>query len=211
MTLPLVVLAVFAVGCAWFGVLETWILTAEPAHVAGGVEATSGPVSVSLPGHAAIHAQHHTAGVAALLAAVVGAVLSGLCYWKGLIDPESIRRPLAGVHRFLVQKWQFDHLYDVMFVRPVHVVARWCTSFDRFVLDAFLHRLSRLTVDVANWDRKFDETVVDGLVNVLGDTTFAVGRSLRAVQTGRLRQYVTFIALGVVGLFLLLFVCFPPS
>ena len=36
-----------------------------------------------------------------------------------------------------------------------------------------------------------------------------VSRLLQAVQTGRLRQYVMFIALGVVTLFVLIFALFP--
>ena len=59
------------------------------------------------------------------------------------------------------------------------------------------------------WDRVFDEKVVDRLVNLVGDVTFAVGRSLTVIQTGRLRQYVMFIAVGVVALFALLFVFMP--
>jgi len=62
---------------------------------------------------------------------------------------------------------------------------------------------------VSKWDRVFDETVVDGFVNLLGNSTFAFGRSLRAVQTGRLRQYVMFIVVGVVALFAILFTTFP--
>jgi NADH-quinone oxidoreductase subunit L len=210
MTVPLIVLAVFAVGAAWFGVLEQWILTSEPAHVAAGVTSAF-HVLLTLPGHEAIHAMHNTAGAAALIVAVLGAVLSAIFYWKGLVDPESIRRPFAGVHRFLVEKWQFDNLYDAMFVRPVHTVAAWCAAFDKYVLDAFLHLLSRLTVATSTWDRKFDETVVDGMVNLVGNTTYGVGRNLRMVQTGRLRQYIMFLALGVLGLFLLLFMFFPRT
>ncbi|MBX3438690.1 MAG: NADH-quinone oxidoreductase subunit L [Planctomycetaceae bacterium] len=210
MTVPLIILSVFAIGCAWFGVLENWILTAEPAHVAAGVT-SSYHVLLTMPGHHAIHAMHHTAGLAALIAAVTGLLLSAVFYWKGLVDPEAVRRPLGGVHRFLVDKWQFDYLYDVMFVRPVHIVAFWCTAFDKKVLDGFLHWLSRATVMTSNWDRKFDETMVDGLVNLVGNATYSVGRSLRTVQTGRLRQYVMFIAVGVLGLFVLMFMFFPRT
>jgi NADH-quinone oxidoreductase subunit L len=50
---------------------------------------------------------------------------------------------------------------------------------------------------------------VDGLVNLVGNAVFSVGRSLRTVQTGSLRQYVMFIALGVLTLFVLLYAGFP--
>jgi NADH:ubiquinone oxidoreductase subunit 5 (subunit L)/multisubunit Na+/H+ antiporter MnhA subunit len=90
-------------------------------------------------------------------------------------------------------------------------VARWCQAFDRDCIDAFLHALTRFAVWIAKWDRVFDEKVVDRIVNLLADVTYAVGRSLRAVQTGSLRQYVMSIAVGVVALFIILFALLPWS
>lgn len=221
MTGPLIVLSVFAIGCAWGftvqddghlspGYLVKLLLSSEPAHVAGGA-AAAGTTATALPSHHQIHEQHAAAGAAALLAALTGLVLSWLVYVKKVVDPAAVARQLAGTYRFLVEKWQFDNLYDTMFVRPVHVVARWPQAFDRNLLDGFLHWLSRSAVVVAKWDRVFDEGVVDRLVNVVGDATYAVGRSLRVLQTGRLRQYVMFIAVGVVSLFILLFAFLPRA
>ena len=53
--------------------------------------------------------------------------------------------------------------------------------------------------------------MVDGIVNALANGTFAVGYSLKRVQTGALRNYVMFIALGVVSLFVLVFAFLPRS
>jgi NADH:ubiquinone oxidoreductase subunit 5 (subunit L)/multisubunit Na+/H+ antiporter MnhA subunit len=72
-----------------------------------------------------------------------------------------------------------------------------------------LHALTYATIDVSRLDRRFDEGVIDGMVNAMGDAIFAVGRSLRVIQTGNLRQYVMFIAIGVVALFMLLMMFFP--
>ncbi len=77
------------------------------------------------------------------------------------------------------------------------------------MIDGFLHGLTYLTIDVSRLDRRFDEGVIDGLVNVVGDGIFAIGRSLRVIQTGNLRQYVMFIAIAVVAIFMLLLMFFP--
>ncbi|MEX2288417.1 MAG: NADH-quinone oxidoreductase subunit L [Planctomycetaceae bacterium] len=211
MTGPLVVLALFAAFIVPTGENSTLfkLLThSEPAGVAAGV-AASGTANIALPGHEAIHAVHSEAGTYALMVALAGAIVAYLLYGARLLDPADIKRQFAGLHHFLVEKWQFDNLYDAAFVRPVRVVAAWCAAIDRIVFDGFLHGICRVGIDVSRWDRKFDENVVDGLVNLVGDVTFSVGRSLRAVQTGRLRQYIMFIALGVMVLFLLLFMFFP--
>ena len=64
---------------------------------------------------------------------------------------------------------------------------------------------------VGTIDRKFDEQFVDGLVNVVGNVTRSVGVSLAVFQTGRIRQYVMFIAVSVVALFALLFAFMPKA
>ncbi len=57
---------------------------------------------------------------------------------------------------------------------------------------------------VARLDEWIDRIFVDGLVNGLARVTYAVGLRLRAVQSGNLRQYVMWIAVGTVALFLLI-------
>ena len=96
-----------------------------------------------------------------------------------------------------------------MFVRPVHVIASCFARFDLRVLDGIVHRIARTGITVSAWDRKFDEGVVDRSIDWGAEKTQEVARSLQAVQTGRLRQYVMFIALGVVTLFVLIFALFP--
>jgi NADH-quinone oxidoreductase subunit L len=145
----------------------------------------------------------------ALLAAVLGLGLAYVLYGSRVLNPDDIRRQLAGLYDFLVDKWRFDTLYDVMFVCPVKIVATWCQSFDKHVLDAVLDGSANWTVNVSKWDRWFDEGMVDGLVNLVASATHSVGASLRVVQTGRLRQYVMWIAVGVVVLFAALFSALP--
>ena len=217
MTVPLLVLSVFAICCTWGfevhdghltpGYLVQLMISAEPAHVATGLEAAS----LAIPGHDAVHAVHDTAGAAALFAAFAGLIVAYLIYVRGIVDPRTVSRQVGSTYAFLVDKWRFDTLYDVMFVQPVHIVAGWCQEFDRVFLDGFLHGMSRATIFVSHWDRVFDELVVDKVVNLVADSTFAVGRSLKAVQTGRLRQYVMFIAVGVVISFMLLLMFLPRA
>jgi len=210
MTIPLMVLSVFAICVAFGGEkgpLYRLLSHSEPAGVSAGLTAAAG--GISLPGHHAIHAVHADAGTLALLAAFAGLIVAFLLYGLRVVNPSDIARQLRGLHGFLVEKWQFDHLYDAVFVRPVLVVSRWFAAFDRVVIDGFLHSLTFAALDVSRLDRRFDEGVIDGLVNVVGEGIFAIGRSLRVIQTGSLRQYVMFIAIGVVALFMLLLMFFP--
>jgi len=211
MTAPLLVLSLLAATCAIggeSGPLFKMLAFSEPVP-AGATTAASSPVTVALPTHAQVHNVHGTAGGLALLAAALGTLVAYLLYCRKVLNPAEIGRQFSGVYGFLVDKWRFDELYDFLFVRPAHSVARWCQSFDKVVLDGILHGASSLMVMVSTWDRWFDERMVDGLVNLIGQVTGQAGRSLRVVQTGRLRQYVMWIAVGVVVLFAALFTTLP--
>ena len=215
MTYPLIALSIFAAGCGWglFSVGEDAplyrLITASETVPAVERVVSAGPAHVTIPSHQGhesdVHKVHSTAGMLALIAAFIGFGLAYMLYVQGAINPKDIRKQFPGIYDFLVDKWRFDTLYDFMFVHPVHVVSAWCYSFDRNVLDPILHASAKLTVVTAKWDRKFDETMVDGLVNLVGTVTFSIGSSLKVVQTGRLRQYVMWIGVGVVVLFGALF------
>jgi NADH-quinone oxidoreductase subunit L len=204
MTVPLLILSLFAAFVAApgdQGILSRLLAASEPAGVADGLLATEG-AGISLPSHAAIHVKHATAGAYALLVAVLGALTAYLFYGARLVDPGEVRRQFASLHTFLVEKWWFDELYNVMFVRPVHIVARWCSAIDKNVFDGFLHFMARGAVAVSQWDRIFDEQIIDGFVNRLAGVTYATGRIFSLLQTGKLRQYVMFIVVGVLGIWL---------
>lgn len=211
MTLPLVVLAVFAWFCAFGGEqgnLYLMLTGDAPDYVAAGIPAATA-TGLTMPDHAAVHAVHAQAGTWALVAALSGAFLAYVLYGMRAVNVEDMKNSLAGVHGFLSNKWAFDDLYDALFMRPAHKVAAFCAWIDRALFDSILHALAKITVLVAKWDRIFDENVVDGFVNLIGSATQSFGRSLRTVQTGKLRQYVMFIVVGVVVLFAVLFSTFP--
>ena len=91
----------------------------------------------------------------------------------------------------------------------MHKVGSLCVAIDQKILDMLINGSAKVTVWVSGWDRWFDEKLVDGLVNLVGQATQSAGRSLRVVQTGQLRQYVMWIAVGVVVLFAALFTALP--
>ncbi len=212
MTGPLLALSVFAAFCAFGGEngpLYKLITGDQPAHVAHGVASVAGSGQISLPGHQSVLAVHGTAGTFALIAAASGTLFAWLLYGTTMVNVAEIKRQLSGLHGFLANKWHFDELYDALFVNPSHLVGKLCTWIDKSVFDGIIHASAKVMIFISKWDKVFDETIVDGFVNLMGTSTFAVGRSLRVIQTGRLRQYVMFIVVGVVALFAILFTTFP--
>lgn len=197
MTLPLVFLAAFSAGVAW-----GWPLWEADASYLGHLLEKAEPPSafsdfVDEKGEA--HETHLVAGGLALAAALVGAALAVVTYWKPQVDPAAIRAKLGGLYTFLLRKWYFDEAYDTAVVRPTVQLAFAVASADKRPTDA-----QPPPGQLEPPPKRFDLFTLDGWLNALGQAVDAVGQSLRAVQTGQLRSYVLFLALTVVALLVIL-------
>jgi NADH-quinone oxidoreductase subunit L len=135
--------------------------------------------------------------------ALVGFILATAFYGVKSDDPEDARRRFSPIYSFLYHKWWFDELYQLAFVRPVMYVSQLVAELDRKGIDGLADGLARWTTAVSLADDWIDRIFVDGLVNLIARWSYGVGLGLRNVQTGNLRQYVMFIVVGTVALFVL--------
>jgi len=212
MTVPLVILATFAVIVTWnipFTELGLVPLL-EQATPEGTAEGSVPGLLLPQVTHPAEHVSHqHGFHVSATLwaygAALAGFTLATAFYGLRKLDPEEARRQFPGVHRFLLNKWWFDELYHFVFVRPVLTVSGWIAAVDRRGIDWLADNSARVVVAVSRLDDWIDRTFVDAAVNLTARWTFAAGMKLRTVQTGSLRQYVMWLAVGTVALFVLVY------
>jgi NADH-quinone oxidoreductase subunit L len=146
------------------------------------------------------HATHVTATIVAFSTAMSGLVLAILFYGIGVLSPNDVRQQFSPIYRFLLNKWYFDELYNTIFVRPTHFVSGLIAKFDKRVIDGIIDGLAWCAKRLASFDDLLDRYLVDGIVNLTANWTFSAGRSLRSVQTGKLRQYVMLIVIGTVAL-----------
>lgn len=211
MYVPLVVLAVFAVGVGWnlpfTGLSVTNLL--EQARPAGTLTTVHGGMfltDVIYPDEHASHvgSVHVVATLTATATALSGFLLAVIFYGLAILSPAEVRQQFAPIYNFLLNKWYFDELYNLLFVRPTHWISGMIARFDKKGIDWFIDNLAVWTRAVANFDDLIDRYVVDGLVNLSAAWTYSFARSLRSVQTGKLRQYVMLIVIGTVALTILI-------
>jgi NADH:ubiquinone oxidoreductase subunit 5 (subunit L)/multisubunit Na+/H+ antiporter MnhA subunit len=143
---------------------------------------------------------------------VAGILLAAAFFWQRALNPDDVRRQFAPVYNLLVNKWWFDELYDAIFVQPTMVISRLISAFDKRWIDGFLDRLALGCIWFSRlWDLVADRTLVDGFVNLLAGWTYSLGVSLHAIQTGKIRQYVMFIVIGAVAIFVLISFFWSPT
>lgn len=203
MTAPLVILAFFAVTYGWVGIPEHF-------PVLGGL--VPNWIHEFVGGTLAEHPEALEFNAIPLLTSLVvaiGGLTLGYLVYRNVNSPaeDKLQIPL------LQNKYYFDEAYDFLFVKPAYwfaetFVYKW---MDKGLIDGILHIFAPVTDGIGSFIRnKFDlpfinEIVGDGSANV----TYWFGGKLRAIQTGRVQQYlmfalVTFIVVGAALYFFLL-------
>lgn len=209
MVVPLVALSILAIVAGWtlpggFG-LANLLEQARPAGTAATMSDTFLFGNLTVPAEHLSHegAIHVTATLTAFTTAAAGVLLAAAMYLWRIISPATVAAVFRPIYSFLANRWYFDELYNAIFVRPVFAVAHLASGTDRGVIDRFIDGVAWSARQLAGLDSWIDRNLVDGLVNATATATWNVGLELKKLQTGRLRQYVMFIVVGTVALFVL--------
>ncbi len=184
MTVPLMVLAFFAITYGWVGIPEHFPLL-------GGI----------LPnwfhdfvGHTLEHVPEAPAFSWVPLLTSIFVALGGLTL--GWLVYRNVRTPAGDRLQFpvLKHKWYFDEAYDFLFIKPAYwfaetFVYKW---MDKGAIDGFLHFIARATGTIGTAIRTYIDLKV--INEFMGDGTGRVvqwmGVNLRPIQTGRIQQYM---------------------
>ena len=189
MTLPLVGLAVFAIGAGWLGITNDF-------PIIGGLlpNYMHDFVGETLAEHPEAIRFNWIPLLTSLAVAFGGLFLGWLVYRNvsaGEADP--LEKPLGPVYSLLKNKYYFDELYDFIFVRPAYWISRNFTYLwlDRRIIDGFLHGVARVAYSLGGLFRNYiDRPIVNGFGDFVGESVKRLGRGARFIQTGRIQQYM---------------------
>jgi NADH-quinone oxidoreductase subunit L len=107
---------------------------------------------------------------------VIGTVIAYLFYIRRPYLPEELAAQQPMLYQFLLNKWYFDELYDLIFVRPTKAIGYFLWKYgDGYVIDGF---------------------GPDGVSKRVLDVT----RNVVKIQTGYLYHYAFAMLIGVAGL-----------
>jgi NADH-quinone oxidoreductase subunit L len=113
---------------------------------------------------------------------------------KGLVagQPDPLVKPLGPLYTFLQNKWWWDELYEKVFINPTKffsrtVVYEW---IDRGIIDGTLHLIARSVYAIGRYLKRFEEVVISGGVDWVKDQVLIVAQEFRALQTGKIQEYV---------------------
>ncbi|NMB53853.1 MAG: NADH-quinone oxidoreductase subunit L [Leptolinea sp.] len=192
MTLPLVVLALFAIAAGWSGI---------PAGFPGIGGKDAGWFLTFLSGTTplATHTAESHSQIPLILSLVispVGLLAGWLVYRKyqaAAVDP--LEKALGPVYSLLKNKYYVDELYSMLFIRPAVWLAERFTAvwMDGKIIDGIVHGVAALTPAFGSLLRNgFDKPVISNGGDGLGHRLIAWGQDLRRFQSGRVQQYMLY-------------------
>jgi NADH-quinone oxidoreductase subunit L len=184
MLAPLVILAVLSFVGGWVGVPQFMGGHNEVEHFLSPVM-QSGPAVAgeavsdkdATTSHAGETAPENTteewllAGTS-IAAALIGLLFAYLLYYKSPGLPDRITSKMHGIYMMVLHKYYVDEGYGAIFVKPLLALST-----------------------VVLW-RGVDQGVIDGLVNGAGTASQGVGNELRQMQSGNIRSYAAWVAVG---------------
>ncbi len=202
MTIPLIVLAVFAIILGWVGIPADFPVVGplldNPWHHLIGEQAEVYKLHAEAPPFNAFPV------LMSVLVALGGIFVAWLVYGRkplqaGQQDP--VQKLLGPVYTLLENKYYFDELYHLVAVRPALWLSRAARWFDINVIDRIVNTVGRFGRWLAGFTRRIlDEWLIDGAVNGTGLVANATGSVLRLVQTGQIQQYLLVVLLSVLVL-----------
>ncbi|GAB4504011.1 MAG: NADH-quinone oxidoreductase subunit L [Anaerolineales bacterium] len=184
MTVPLIILAVFAVTYGWVGIPEHFPglggLVPNWFHEFVGSTLAEPPEA----------APFNFAPLLTSLAVALGGLFFG---WLAYRNVQSAAEDKLQIP-VLKNKWYFDEAYDFLFVKPADwfaetFVYKW---MDRGVIDGILHAFGHATAFIGTNIRAYiDKAIIN---EFMGDGTARLtqwfGGRLQPIQTGRIQQYM---------------------
>jgi NADH-quinone oxidoreductase subunit L len=203
MTVPLVVLAVLAMTAGWVGIPEGFPVLS--LVIKNFFHEFVGGTLLEHPEPVFFNAAPLTTSIVASLG---GLSLGWLVYRNfkaGATDP--LKRRLGVVYTWMENKYYFDELYQLIFVRPTIWLAEVFTSLwlDRGVIDGFLHAVAALSIRIGSGLRNYiDKPIVNGSGDLIGESVKKLGQVFKPIQTGRIQQYMI-MALVIMAAFSALF------
>jgi NADH-quinone oxidoreductase subunit L len=196
MTAPLVVLAIFAIAYGWVGIPQDFLgLHLNPSWFHEFVGSTLAAMPEATP--------FSWVAFGTSLVVALGGLFFGWLAYRNVSAPEQDKLQIP----LLKNKYYFDELYNVLFIRPAYWFSETFVSawMDKGLIDGILHFFGKATSAIGSTVRQYidlrfiNQIVGDGTAHV----TQLVGKNLRPIQSGRIQQYMLvslIVVLAIAGL-----------
>ena len=160
MTIPLVLLAIGAVGAGWVEPISQTISRLVAGQTLGI--------------HEAAHGLNWMAMGASVVVALAGIGLGWFVYARRPGTAEEIAERVPGLYQLSLNKFHFDELYDALIIKPLEGFAEFCRIIDLYVVDGLVDLVAQIPRLLGVLFRPVQNGLVQfyALAMILGVTVF---------------------------------------
>jgi NADH-quinone oxidoreductase subunit L len=213
MTLPLVILAFFALFAGFVGVPTDFPILGSifspdhnPFHhfVIEALPLTEATAPfASLPDYHPYAPPFNLIPVmTSIVVALGGLGLGWWMYWRKPLkagEQDPMERILGPLHPILKNRYYFDDLYILIFVKPSQWFGKQVIVFlDKGVIDTILHVIARVFTWLGDFIKVMNMWLIDGVGDGIPIGIYNLGGWLRRIQTGRVQQYMLLVVVAAV-------------
>ncbi len=213
MTGPLIILAFFALFAGFIGVPTDFPILGSifsPEHNAFHhfvIEALPLPETTaafaSLPDYHPKAPPFNIIPVGtSFLVALGGLWLGWFMYWRKPLkagDKDPMENILGPLHPVLKNRYYFDDLYIMLFVKPSQWFGKQVVVFlDKGVIDTILHVIARVFTWLGDFVKVMNMWLIDGVGDGIPVAIYNFGGWLRRIQTGRVQQYMLLVLVAAI-------------
>ncbi len=192
MTVPLIILAVFAVLLGFIGTpLWPWLQN----YLTGHRESVSAWRVIALM---LVSTVMVFAGIG------VGGILYGLLSPESANEPDPLERLQPSVFAVLRDKFYIDELYEATVVRLNAQFSHFCRWLDKMVLDTIVTAITGAVMGVSWLNRVIDEYVINLGFDQACERVRRGGGLLSRLENGKVQHYLRVIGLALIAFLLLL-------
>ncbi len=203
MTIPLMGLSIFAIIAGWFGIPENFPILGPLVnnnwfhHTIGATiyETMHELHNLHLVKHAIETLPFNWVPLGTSLVVALGGIFLGWWMYGRKPLKANERDPLIPIlgplHVFLNNKWYWDELYQVIFIKPVVYFSEVVVYevMDKGIIDGILHLIARSFYAFGDYVKTFEQRVISDGVDWIKDQFFAMTKELRQLQTGKIQEY----------------------
>jgi NADH-quinone oxidoreductase subunit L len=198
MTLPLIILAFFAIFAGYVGVHPDF-------PILGAILSPDGIPFKNLLGGTLLEKPElipfSIVPVLVSFAVALGGL--GLGYWMYGVKPlkagqaDPMVKILGPVYPLLKNKYYFDELYTLLLVKPSQWFSREVAYvfLDKGVIDGFLHLIGRVFTAIGDFIKMMNMWLIDGFGDGVPELVQKFGGYFRRIQTGQVQQYMLIVAI----------------
>ncbi len=187
MTIPLIILAVLSIISGWGGYIE---------HLIPNLRLEKFTQHFST--------QVHVAAILSSFAfAITGILFSLLFYMESVqfFSPEKWQERFKWLYNLLFNKYYIDDkIVKDIIIKGLLKFEDILAKFDLLGIDRFVDNIAEWTNSLSKTSGKIDIKGVDGAVDTVGNTILITGKKIRVMQTGNIKQYISWVLGGAVAL-----------